>query len=106
MSQHRIIVDDAHLHQVGASISAIKSDVDRERTWLAAAEQPIQPSSQVWLLADALVQAWDQRLRALGQWYDQLSVDLGTLATGVETVRGIHHLAEDTASDLAGKVMD
>jgi hypothetical protein len=101
----RISVDDARLQQVGTSISAMKSDVDRERTWLATTQQQLQPSGQVWRVADRMVDAWDQRLRALAQWYDTVSADLGAFGANVETARGFHGLAEETASDLAKKVM-
>ncbi len=103
MSQRRIHFDDVHIQQVTAAIVALKSDVDRERAWLSSAKQLLQPPDQVWPLADALVRAWDHRLQALERWNDAMSADLGTVAAGIETARGLHGLGEDVASDLARK---
>lgn len=105
MSQHRIHVDDTHTQQVSAAIVALKSDVDRECGWLSSARQPIQPPNQVWPLADALVRAWDRRLQALRHWHEATSADLGSVAAGIETARGLHGLGEDMASRLARKGM-
>jgi hypothetical protein len=103
MTPRRINVDDAHTQLVMASVGAMRSDVDSERTLLASARRPIQPSGQVWPLADSLVAAWEQRSQALSRWYDQLSADLGALGADLETARGMHGLAEETASGLARK---
>lgn len=105
MSQRRIIVDDAHLRQIMSAVITTASDVDNERRWLATARQPIQPYGQVWSLADGLVTAWDQRCQELSGWYDRLSANLQTLVTQLDAARGIHDLAEGTASDLATRGM-
>lgn len=103
--QRRINVDAAHHQLVMAAVSAIQSNVDNERAWLASARQPIQPSAQVWTLADGLVTAWEQRCQALSRWYDTLSAELGALVANLESARVMHRAAEDTATNLAQQGM-